>query len=415
MQRKSISTILLLSIFLFLTTQNEVLAQNKISPYANTTVVLSLYDLPAAQGDAIKLDPSRVYIVSGMVNISPKFIVLNGASIKGNDPSKDGIISNVEGAVLRSYETDILMSNLGIILAGAKTTAYEFVDKSSTKFCNLLAGNSVLDVPNVQSGGVGQILGFNAVYITANYWRTAIGLKLTGKTGKFCSSYNYIVGIASGAAIEFGAEYKASDIDLSNNYFVYSGDVGVNLVAGADIDQGRVSGNLCRGVANLLKGFGSHSPGWEMRLNGAGVPDTRPFGFMYMNDNEPFAQTKFLSTNLYTKIVGATTSSKVDAFIATDNRFTYTGKRPLLVRATVNIGARAPENNSDFSIVVMKNGLTPVAASSSKVTLNKGEGFQINLETIVELIQNDYIEVFLKNNSTATPITVRDLQFKVSN
>jgi hypothetical protein len=388
-------------------------SSGSVNPFYNVQLIQTVYDLPSAQNNEIKLNPTKVYMFSGMVNISPYYITLNGASVRGNDPSKDGVMSSVEGAVLRSTDTDILMEKLGVVLLSPATMAYDFSDKTGTKMCNLLAGNSVVETPETVSGGVGRMVGFNSIYLTSNYWRCRIGLKLSGRTGKFCASYNYITGIAFGAAIEFTSEFKASDVDLSNNYFVYSGQTGVQLTQGAEVDQGRISGNLFRGVANLLKGFDSHSPGWEMRQNGASVPDTRPYSYLYMADNQT-ATTKFISPNLYTKIEGKTTDLKTNSFNHDNNRFTYNGKRPLTVRAHAIIGARAPENNSDFAIALMKNGLTQIAPNASKVTMTKGEGFQIVLETVVDLLQGDFIEVYIKNNNTTTPIIVRDLQFRIS-
>jgi hypothetical protein len=45
---------------------------------------------------------TNVYF-SGFVNISPNYIVMNGAGLRGTDPQKTW--SNVSGAVLRSTNT----------------------------------------------------------------------------------------------------------------------------------------------------------------------------------------------------------------------------------------------------------------------------------------------------------------------
>jgi hypothetical protein len=420
------------SIVLFMLISSTIFAQSNkktgLNPFANVVSVTSLGDLPYVSEKTITLETNKVYIFSGMVDISPNFIQLNGSTIKGNDPSKDGILSTVSGAIIRSTDMDVFMENIAVVPLGATTTAYDLVDNTSTKFCNLFAGCSVVEVPRLLSAGVGSITGFNAIYITSNYWHCKDGLKLKGKTGKFCSSYNYITGISSGsaystasystgmsagAAIEFMPDFSASDVDLSNNYFVFSGQTAVKMDEGATIDQGRVASNLFRGVTNLLTGFDSHTPGWEMRQNGAGVPDTHPYGYLFMNDNESVI-TRYIATNLYTKIAGATTTLKSNSFVTTDNRFTYKGKRPLTVRVFALIGAKAPEANADFSIAIQKNGLVQIAPNASKTTTAKGEGFQLFLETVVDLVQGDYLELFIKNNNTTAPIIVRDLQFRIS-
>jgi hypothetical protein len=385
--------------------------QQQILP-AGIVYVDAMGDFPSAQNGGITLNPSKVYIISGSVDIGQNYINLNGAGLRGLDPGKDRIISAVKGAVLRSNDMDVYMEKVCVIPLGPTTTAYDFEDNTSTKTLNLLAGNSVVEAPRMVSGGVGRFSGFNSMYITANFWRCRDGLKLSGSTGKFCSAFNYITGISAGVGIEFMPDFEASDIDLSNNYFVFSGNTAIKFNAKAKVDQGRMNGNLFRGPAVLLNGFDSYTPGWEMRQNGASIPDTKPYVFVYMNDN-PTA-TKLISPNLFTKVAGETTTVKADGFTVTSNRVTYTGKRPLSGRVYINVGGKTPEANSDLSVAVYKNGLIQIHPNSSIAIGAKNEGFQLTLETIADIVQGDYLEVFIKNNANTTPIIVKDLQFRVS-
>lgn len=403
------SLLILISITL---SQSFAQKEPPISIPTNIVYVDAIGDFPNAQNGAILLNPSKVYIIVGSVDIGQNYINLNGAGVRGFDPTKDRIISAVKGAVLRSQDLDVYLEKVCIIPLGSTTTAYDFEDNTATKTLNLLAGNSVVEVPRMVSGGVGRFSGFNSMYITSNFWRCRDGLKISGSTGKFCGSYNYITGISSGAGIEFMPDFEASDIDLSNNYFVFSGGTAIKFNPKAKVDQARMNGNLFRGPAVLINGFDSYTPGWEMRQNGAGLPDTKPYGYLYMNDN-PVA-TKLISPNLFTKIAGETTMIKADGFTLNNNRITYTGKRILNARIYINVGGKTPEANSDLSIAVYKNGLTQVAPNSSISVGSKNEGFQITLETIAEINQGDYLEVFIKNNVNTTPIIVKDLQFRVS-
>ncbi len=384
---------------LFIFSNEKMVAQKPNVPSSpsatyNVVEVHSITDLPKPVNGEITLNATKIYTFSGFLDITPNFINTNGAGLKGNDPTKDGIMSAVKGAVLNSTDVDVYIEKLGIIPLSPITKGYNFIDNTSTKFCNLLAGNSVIELPKLPSMGVGTIFGFNSVYITGNFWKCRDGLKLNGQTGKFCSSFNYVNSISAGAAIEFLNNFSANDVDLSNNYFVFSGQTAIKMDEGATVDQARMSGNLFRGVGTLLSGFDSHSPGWQMRQNGAGVPDTKPYGFMYMNDN--YKITKFISPTLYTKVNGKTNTVKANSFTATDNRFTYTGKRVLTAKVYVNVGASPTEGSSNFSIAILKNGLEQVAPNASKATDSKSESFQIVLETEIDLVTGDYIEVFIE-------------------
>jgi hypothetical protein len=401
---------LLLSLAFTLT---KTVAQQPVSTLpSNIVYVDAVGDFPREQLGVITLNPFKVYIISGMVDIGQSYIIMNGAGLRGLDPTKDRIISATKGAVLRSQDTDVYLEKICVVPLGPTTTAYDFEDNTGTKTLNLLAGNSVIEAPRVSSAGVGRISGFNSCYVTSNFWRCRDGLKLYGSTGKFCGAFNYITGISAGAGIEFMAGFESSDIDLSNNYFVFSGNVGVIFSPKAKTDQGRMTGNLFRGPATLLSGFNSFTPGWEMRQNGAGIPDTKPYGYVFMNENQ--MPTKLITPQLFTKIAGNTTTIKGDGFTAESNKFTYTGKRPLSARIYVNAGGKIPEANSDYSIAIFKNGLIQVAPNSSINVSAKNEGYQLILETEVDVVQGDFLEVFIKNNVNSTPIIVKDLQFRVS-
>lgn len=392
-------------------TPRHSLAQ-RTNPPQNIVYVNTLADLPAAVNNTITLKPDKVYQVAGMVEIYQYKIDLNGAGLVGTDPSKDGFISSAKGAVITSLNKDVFMEKIAIIPMSAETSAYDLVDDTGTKFLNFLGGNSVIEVPRIASQGVGKITGFNSIYITSNYWKCSKGLEVGGSTGKFCGSFNYITGITKGAGIEFLPGLNISDVDISNNYFVFSGQTAMKINEQVKVENGRMSNNLFRGPTNFLLGFDSYTPGWEMRGNGVGVPDTKPYAYTYMNGNT--FPTKFIAQTLYTKIEGKTTSNKANGFIHDNNKFTYTGKRTISTKVYANIGGVNPEDNSEFSIAIFKNGKEQIAPSANISVLKKGEGFQLFLETEVDLEQNDFIEIFIKNNFTTAPITIRDLQFRVS-
>lgn len=73
--------------------------------------------------------------------------------------------------------------------------------------------------------------------------------------GKILFTFNYTTDILVGSAIEFLNNFSANDIDLSNNYFVYSGQTAVKMDEGATVDQARISGNLFCSVGTPPKWF----------------------------------------------------------------------------------------------------------------------------------------------------------------
>ena len=381
------------------------------SSSSNLVYVYSLADLPTPSSAAIKLDSNKMYIFSGIIDISPNYLNLNGAGLRGTDPGKDGVMSTVSGGVLRSTGVSVFIENLAVLPASATTKAYDFADATSTKFCNLFTGCSVVEI-GIPSLGVGQVSGFKAITTIKNYWNCKDGIKVTGNVGKFASAYNFITGISAGSGMEFLSSSVIDDIDLSNNYFIYTGDTGIKVNSGAIIDRGRMTTNMFRGVTTYISGFDSYTPAWEMRQN-TNIPNSRAFSSIYMNNNG--TATSLPATNTFYKIAGTTTSVTGKRFTATNNRLTYTGKDMITSKILVIIGARSPTNTGDFSIAIAKNGVVISNPNASMAPTANNQSFQLTLATEVDLSTNDYIEVFIKtNNGNTNTITIDELQFRVT-
>ncbi|OBX24723.1 hypothetical protein A9996_13565 [Gelidibacter algens] len=377
---------------------------------SNLVYVYSLTDLPTPVSGGITLDGNKMYVFSGMVNIGVNYININGAGLRGTDPQKDMIVSNVNGAVLRSTNKNIFIQDLAIALNSASTKAYDVSDSTGTMYFNSFSGASIVEL--VASKGVGQISGFKAITFVKNLWKVSDGVKVTGNVGKFAASLNFIEGIgSSGSGMEFLSGLTVDDIDLSNNYFIYAGGTGIT-VAGT-IDRGRMTTNMFRGVTTPLSGIDSYAPGWSMQQN-TNIPDSRAFSFIYFNSNT--ALTYFTGgTNLFFKIAGASTIVDQKRFTASDNKITYNGVEPMVGKVSVVISAKAPTNNADFSIGLGKNGTALIAPVSSMAAATNNQSFQIILNTEVNLVAGDYLEVFIsRNNLNTSSIRVDELQFRVT-
>jgi hypothetical protein len=200
------------------------------------------------------------------------------------------------------------------------------------------------------------------------------------------------------------------DIDLSNNYFVYSGQTGVKVNAGATIDFGRMGTNMFRGVTTLLNGFDSYTPGWQMMLN-TGIPDSRSYGYIYFNDN--LTTTSTSPNNTYVKVAGTTTATTIQKFTSpSSNRLTYISKRTILAKVLITIIGKSPTNGADFTFALGKNGAVITTPKQSTGSLVNNQSFTMILETEVSMATNDYLEVFIKTTTSTSSVVISDLQFR---
>ena len=386
-----------------------------MSPTSSVVNVNSLADLPTPSGTVITLVPGKIYSFSGLVNIGVNCINLNGASMRGNNPVGDGVTSAVSGAILRSTDQHVFLQSLLVVLGANATTAYDFSDATGTKSCNLISGNNVKQAAAVtSSAGVGQFSGFRAVIILQNYFDVNDGFKVTGTMGRLICGYNLIGNILPGkVGIEFLSGLAVQDVDISNTHFIYTGtgQTGVKLNAGAAVEFGRMTTDMFRNVGTPISGFDGGTPGWQMQ-NNTGVPNTRAQAFLYMNNNT--TATGFNNTTAYFKIQGTTTLLRQQKFTAANNQVTYIGKSPTSVRVTAVIGGKSPQAGSNYSIVIGKNGFAIPLPEASIGSMLNGQGFQIVLESDVDLVTGDFLEIGIRNNANTNSVTVSDLQFRVS-
>lgn len=378
---------------------------------SNLVYVSSLNDLPGPTGNSITLNANKMYVFSGIVNISPYYLELNGAGLRGMDPGKDGVMSSVSGAVLRSKDVSVFMENLAVIPLSANTKGYDFSDGTGTKFCNIFSGCSVVEA-GIASLGVGLLSGFKAITFIANYWNCKDGIKITGNVGKFAATFNFITSISEGAGIEFLSGLVIDDIDLSNNYFIYTGQTGVKVVAGAIINRGRMTTNMYRGVGTYISGFDSFTPEWEMRQNSF-IPNSSANVSIYMNNNN--VATSLIAANTFYKIAGATTMVKEQRFTTLDNKVVYIGREKITSKVLLIVGAKSPASGGDFSIAIAKNGVIIPTPNGSMAPSTNNQSFQITFATEVDITTGDYLEAFIRtNNSNSTSITIEEMQFRVT-
>ena len=376
---------------------------------SNAVKVQSAADLPAPQGDAIILDPNKIYVFSGIVDISPNYINLNGAALKGLFPEKDGVASNVSGAIIRSLDKHVHIEKMAVLPKGSATSGYNLSDGTGEKLCNLLAGTNVVENFG-QSMGVGTVSGFKTINVMNNYWRCADGLKIAGTVGAFSAAHNTITGIAAGSGFEFVSGMNIDAIDLANNYFTYSGQVGVKVNGSITFNNARMTSNIFSGVGEPLSGFDTATPGWEMKQN-AGIPDSRVYGSFHMSDNSVSTDVQ---QAVFSKIAGSTTSVKLERFTApAHNRLQYVGKYDISGKVYVGVAGVSPANGADVTIAISKNGQAiPVPAATIR-GMSPNQSYHLSFVTEVDLVTGDYLEIFIKGNQT-TSYLVTDMQLRIT-
>jgi hypothetical protein len=147
------------------------------------------------------------------------------------------------------------------------------------------------------------------------------------------------------------------------------------------------------------------------------------YGQFYMRDNLTPTVIGVGSTDVWTKIVGVTTTdgSLNSNFTPSDNRLTYTDivDKVFLSQATVSFTQDVPSSGPfvDFDVEVglydydSLSGIGTILQSSLTTVKGTtyGKHYTVYLTDIHNHAQNDYVELYIRNRGTDCSIIVTDM------
>lgn len=227
------------------------------------------------------------------------------------------------------------------------------------------------------------------------------------------------IGVANSLFVGSGSSYPIFDIESTANItrrfrIIYSSLVAfgstnaINVDVSASVLNQSYILDTCNfsGGGTYLTGVAA-SDNKALFVNNIGITNSADISQYYMNNNA--TATVISSVGVEVKAAGTTTSSAVTSkFTNTTNRATYVGAldRYFKVTATMSLSSG---NNNQIGAYVAKNG-TILSDSGMFATTNSGGRVEsVFIQTLVELTENDYIEIFVENNSSTSNITVTDL------
>lgn len=200
---------------------------------------------------------------------------------------------------------------------------------------------------------------------------------------------------------------------IYSSFVVLSGETGINLNSSATVSSERYILDTVNfsGGGTYLTGV-THTDNKSLFVNCVGITNTSTKGFMYMLNNTTDTAIGPSNTNVWVKASGATTSGTNSKFTHTTNRLTYNGAFTNSFLVTVNATVRSAGTSQSISIGVAKNGtiITESEGIVRTATANVEHGG--STQAVLEMVANDYIELFVRNTSS-TDIRVTDFNFNV--
>ena len=190
----------------------------------------------------------------------------------------------------------------------------------------------------------------------------------------------------------------------------FGGATGFEVQAGATLPvEGLIFDTVnFAGGATYISGAdaGDNETLW---VNNKGIVNSASIAIMTMQSNA--TETVITSSGVEVKASGTTvldTANTQKFTMPVSNRLTYGGAIEREFRVTAILSVTSG-NNVQVGTYIAKNG-TPIQTSETYTTTDGGGRREnVAVQTIINLTENDYIEIFVENETNTQNITVTDL------
>lgn len=368
----------------------------------NSVLVKSASDLPAAVAGVITLVAGVEYEINGTIVLTDK-INLNGCTIKGDDSANDKLVYTGASEMFTGNKT----GNIRYLSITASAGSVFNIDAGGTaqnmiiQNCYFVGCNSIGTIANV--GGT--------VFIaTVAYFYNTNGITFQDDHNVVINNslwdesnhnvYEKFIGTFSVIQI-LGGDRLATAANTAT---------GLHISGITSLDAGSVKVVMFVGDGTYVSG--SFTNPWEVEATGLNTEkDEVAGGNMYITTA---IQTVIGTVGVPVKVLGTTTSASLFRMTSpSDNRLTYTGSKTRSFQVMCSLTAIQPSTNKYFSFYIAKNGvILPESRQEVKLVNNTDQG-PVTLSCRVSLAPNDYIEVWVENETSNTNMTVQTMNLSI--
>lgn len=376
----------------------------RLNTPAGIVFVDSIGKLPLAVDGVITLEDYKAYHFTNILD-------LNGARIVGG----------VNSAILGSSSENSRIKSTGLsgsaLISSEWTMPIRHITLEAGTILNLDAtanAGQALDWYGVNFEGstdIGLVKNYSNFICSSMAFLSVSGLVLDGTFGTIAFGDSLFVGSESGTIMSLPSTATIERrFRVNYSSCVVSGAaVGFDLSASASIPVEGYIFDTCN-----FSGGGTYTNGVTYLDNKArwtenrGITNSSAITGYYMHGNA--TATVISSTSTPVKVAGVTTQIAVSQrfTVTTSNRATYDGAIPRNFKVTAILSVTSG-NGHQIGLYVAKNG-SEISESETYVTTNaSGRLENGTAQLVVSLVDTDYIEIFVENNTSTTNVTVNDM------
>jgi len=375
----------------------------------NIVFVASKSDLPTAVSGVITLEDSITYFITTTIDLTgDRLVGGQNTSIIGG--SSENCYLKSTGL---SSSTALITSQYSLPLRNVSFTHGKVLDLDGDGVTTAL---DWFGINFVNCATIGTIKDYSNFVMGDSAFLNSSGMSFDGTIGTIafgnclfdCASGGTAITILSTATIS--RRFRI----IYSSFVTLSGETSINFSSSASVGNERYILDTVN-----FSGGGTYITGVDQTSNKTlftncvGIQNTTTRGFYYMVNNTTDTPIGVPNVNTWVKALGTTTAdSNNSKFTHANNRLTYTGAFNTSFLVSVNTAVRAGASNQNISIGIAKNG---TILSNSEMTIRTSTSNQEHpgsTQYQIDLVTNDYVELFVKNNQS-TDVRVSDLNFSV--
>ena len=375
---------------------------------ARRVVVNALSDFPAPVADEITLEDNTQYFIGTQILMGNNRLVMGDFTvIKGIDGDNGNLVYAGTGTFVTSTDVSWTIQDLTINAENGKV--FDHTDSSGEflRLRNVFISKDT-NIGTFNSTGDSVML-IETLIISAS---TGTGLEFSGNWNLLQLSLGSTVQV-SGTFVDLGtATFNSVGISECSVFLVTSGATFLKGAAGsANINAGglgRVTNSVITdlGGGTILDGIGETDVRWRF-LNSPPIQDTRPDALIHVRGNAAPTTIGVGSGDAGNPIKATATFSSTRlsqfSFDAT-GRATYIGESTFTMPIDISVSAQSATGTPNAKFYIALNG-------SAILDSQAFEELQTDPDTVHVIWQhtfapNDYIELFLSNETNTTDIIV---------
>ena len=379
------------------------------TPATSKTVIINeASDFPAAVGGAITLEAETIYFVTDDLTLSDRFIFSQNSVMSSGDGTVIDLIYTGTNPMFSATDVSFKVKDIGVCCPNSDMLAIN--DSTGGALCQVV--NTRVD----ECDTIGTCEGVFALVFQNVTFDDIItnGILFTGNN-TIINIQTSVAVLNGGTLIDLGTS-TTGGISIGTSYAITA--AGTTVLAGLPNSGNINAGGLgtvvnirAAGLGSALSGIDPNDNLWQFSLNST-VKDTAIAGMASLRSNA--TETIIAVATTPVLLAGTFVADVENKFSGTAaGRLTHTGLKVITIPVTASLtGAPVSGVNIGVTYHLYKNGVDITRALATNI-ISSGSPKNTSLLWSLDLDTDDYLEIYVSNNTNTTNILVTDVTIRV--